>query len=123
MKITKQHIDHYYRCIKSNTNDPYDWIHKSILSEKDLDFMDKIFDEFILIKQNKDLKEEIGLKKIKHNFESEKIFQYSVNKFEKLYNHLYILKKTIFERFLLSLNSINIYIIGIVLLIILLIII
>ena len=51
MKINKEKVNHYFECLKSRTNDPFDWIDKGILSEKEFSFLDNAFDEVWLIHQ------------------------------------------------------------------------
>lgn len=51
MIINREKIEHYFKCLKSRTNDPFDWIDKNILSVKEFNFLDNAFDELWLVNQ------------------------------------------------------------------------
>ena len=104
--IKKEDIVHYFRCLKSKTNDPLDWVNKSPLSEEKFNLMNKLFDDLVLIQENRmDTSDEIKrIEAIKSFFENEKVFEYFNKETENAIKQNFFFKRTCFERFLVFLN-------------------
>lgn len=116
MKISKQNIGYYFKCIKSKTNDPIDWINKDILSEEKFNLLNKVFDDLLLLKkESKKMNDSEEIRNVKFYFENEQAFKYFNTELDKLIERKLLFKKSFIERLFLFINSINFYVIILIL--------